>query len=192
MSTENLSPPKRRRKRKKDNKPKKENLRRMTPVELANMEHLYEFHPPVWITDTTLRKSPFVPQMGDEVIYFRQGHEAYIEAVRRNKIYELNPNKEPWRKMDLRDQELVKIVGIRYEVGPPTLCCLKLAFIDPATGRLMDKSFSIRYHDMPDVIDFLVLRQFYDEARQRNWQSCKSILTEFHMPLEDDLSFYWS
>ncbi|XP_047419828.1 bromodomain and WD repeat-containing protein 1 isoform X3 [Sciurus carolinensis] len=172
ISTENLSPPKRRRKRKKESKPKKENLRRMTPAELASLEHLYEFHPPVWITDTTLRKSPFVPQMGDEVIYFRQGHEAYIEAVRRNNIYELNPNKEPWRKMDLRDQELVKIVGIRYEVGPPTLCCLKLAFIDPATGRLMDKSFSIRYHDMPDVIDFLVLRQFYDEARQRNWQSC--------------------
>ena len=39
----------------------------MTPAELANMEHLYEFHPPVWITDTTLRRSPFVPQMGDEV-----------------------------------------------------------------------------------------------------------------------------
>lgn len=31
-----------------------------------------------------------------------------------------------------------------------------------------------RYHDMPDVIDFLILRQFYDEARQRNWQACKS------------------
>lgn len=107
-------------------------MRRTTPAELADTEHLYEFHPPVWITDTTLRKSPFVPQMGDEVraetsqsvcrkakllllrgflvnkrfplqvIYFRQGHEAYIEAVRRNNIYELNPNKEPWRKMDLR------------------------------------------------------------------------------------------
>lgn len=45
---------------------------------------------------------------------------------------------------------------------------------------------------MPDVIDFLVLRQFYDEARQRNWQSCKFILTEFYMPLENDLPFYWS
>lgn len=44
-----------------------QSLQRMTPAELANMEHLYEFHPPVWITDTTLRKSPFVPQMGDEV-----------------------------------------------------------------------------------------------------------------------------
>ena len=34
---------------------------------------------------------------------------------------------------------------------------------------------------MPDVIDFLVLRQFYDEARQRNWQSCKSVLIGFYV-----------
>lgn len=32
---------------------------------------------------------------------------------------------------------------------------------------------------MPDVIDFLVLRQFYDEARQRDWQSCESVLISF-------------
>ncbi|KAG8136513.1 hypothetical protein E2320_005088 [Naja naja] len=129
-----------------------------------------DFQPPDWITNIRLRRSPFVPQMGDEVIYFRQGHEAYIEAVRKNNIYELNPQKEPWRKMVLRDQELVKIVGMHYEVGPPTLCCLKLTLMDHITGQLQDKSFSLKYHDMPDVIDFLVLRQFHDEARQRNWQ----------------------
>uniref|UniRef100_A0A8B9FYF1 Bromodomain and WD repeat-containing protein 1 n=1 Tax=Amazona collaria TaxID=241587 RepID=A0A8B9FYF1_9PSIT len=165
VSAEKSSPPqRRRRKRRKKPKPKKQE-------EPVNLELSYDLHPPVWITDTALRRSPFVPQMGDEVIYFRQGHEAYIEAVRRNNIYELNPHKEPWRKVVLRDQELVKIVGIRYEVGPPTLCCLKLAFIDHATGKHTDRSFSIRYHDMPDVIDFLILRQFYDEARQRNWQA---------------------
>uniref|UniRef100_A0A8C8S822 Bromodomain and WD repeat domain containing 1 n=1 Tax=Pelusios castaneus TaxID=367368 RepID=A0A8C8S822_9SAUR len=173
VSAEKSSPPKRRRKRRKKPKPKKqeENVQNNTPTQPVNVDLLHDYHPPVWITDTALRKSPFVPQMGDEVIYFRQGHEAYIEAVRKNNIYELNPQKEPWRKMVLRDQELVKIVGIRYEVGPPTLCCLKLAFIDHATCKLSDKSFSLKYHDMPDVIDFLVLRQFYDEARQRNWQA---------------------
>ncbi|XP_075768112.1 bromodomain and WD repeat-containing protein 1 isoform X2 [Pelodiscus sinensis] len=173
ISAEKSSPPKRRRRRRKKPKPKKqeETVQTSTPTQSVNQDVLYDYHPPVWITDTALRKSPFVPQMGDEVIYFRQGHEAYIEAVRKNNIYELNPHKEPWRKMVLRDQELVKIVGIRYEVGPPTLCCLKLAFIDHATGKISDKSFSLKYHDMPDVIDFLVLRQFYDEARQRNWQS---------------------
>uniref|UniRef100_A0A8B9DMK2 Bromodomain and WD repeat domain containing 1 n=1 Tax=Anser cygnoides TaxID=8845 RepID=A0A8B9DMK2_ANSCY len=154
-----------------EKKKKKEKKAQTKKAGGVNSELSYDWHPPVWITDTALRRSPFVPQMGDEVIYFRQGHEAYIEAVRRNNIYELNPHKEPWRKVVLRDQELVKIVGIRYEVGPPTLCCLKLAFIDHATGKHTDKSFSIKYHDMPDVIDFLILRQFYDEARQRNWQA---------------------
>uniref|UniRef100_A0A8D2PL30 Bromodomain and WD repeat domain containing 1 n=1 Tax=Zosterops lateralis melanops TaxID=1220523 RepID=A0A8D2PL30_ZOSLA len=168
VSAEKSSPPKRRR-RKRRKKPKPKKVHGI--AQPMNLELSYDWHPPVWITDTALRRSPFVPQMGDEVIYFRQGHEAYIEAVRRNNIYELNPHKEPWRKVVLRDQELVKIVGIRYEVGPPTLCCLKLAFIDHATGKHTDKSFSIRYHDMPDVIDFLILRQFYDEARQRNWQA---------------------
>ena len=90
------------------------------------------------------------------------------------------------------------MVGIKYEVGPPTLCCLKLAFLDPISGKMTSESFSlksvppplisalltsvvfisrprvlcssltvrcsIRYHDMPDVIDFLVLQQFYNEA----------------------------
>ncbi|XP_030059699.1 bromodomain and WD repeat-containing protein 1 isoform X2 [Microcaecilia unicolor] len=129
-----------------------------------------DWHPPVWITDTTPRRSPFVPQMGDEVMYFRPGHEAYVEAVRKRGLYKLDPNKEPWKKMIIRDQELVKIVGIRYEVGPPTLCCLKLAFLDHVTRKLTDRSFSLKYHDMPDVLDFLVLHPFYEEARRRNWQ----------------------
>uniref|UniRef100_A0A670Z7S2 Bromodomain and WD repeat domain containing 1 n=1 Tax=Pseudonaja textilis TaxID=8673 RepID=A0A670Z7S2_PSETE len=162
ISIEKNSPPKKRRKRRKKYKPKK--------PESADQTLSSDFQPPDWITNIRLRRSPFVPQMGDEVIYFRQGHEAYIEAVRKNNIYELNPQKEPWRKMVLRDQELVKIVGIHYEVGPPTLCCLKLTLMDHITGQLQDKSFSLKYHDMPDVIDFLVLRQFHDEARQRNWQ----------------------
>ncbi|KAG7223050.1 hypothetical protein INR49_015939, partial [Caranx melampygus] len=135
-----------------------------------NREVSNEFRPSPWITDVIPRKSPFVPQMGDEVIYFRQGHEAYVEAVSRSELYPINLDKQPWKKMELRDQEFVKITGIKYEVCPPTLCCLKLTLIDHGTGKITDKSFSVKYHDMPDVIDFLVLRQSYDEALRRNWQ----------------------
>ncbi|XP_034556699.1 bromodomain and WD repeat-containing protein 3 isoform X2 [Notolabrus celidotus] len=135
-----------------------------------NREVSNEFRPSPWITDVVPRKSPFVPQMGDEVIYFRQGHEAYVEAVSRSELYPINLDKQPWKKMELRDQEFVKITGIKYEVCPPTLCCLKLTLIDNGTRKITDKSFSIKYHDMPDVIDFLVLRQSYDEALRRNWQ----------------------
>ncbi|KAJ4923250.1 hypothetical protein JOQ06_026355, partial [Pogonophryne albipinna] len=135
-----------------------------------NREVSNEFRPSPWITDVIPRKSPFVPQMGDEVIYFRQGHEAYVETVSRGNLYPINSDKQPWKKMELRDQEFVKITGIKYEVSPPTLCCLKLTLIDNGTGKISDKSFSVKYHDMPDVIDFLVVRQTYDEALRRNWQ----------------------
>ncbi|XP_068173110.1 bromodomain and WD repeat-containing protein 3 [Antennarius striatus] len=151
-------------------KAKNKSPRRPKPRPSINREVSNEFRPSPWITDVIPRKSPFVPQMGDEVIYFRQGHEAYVEAVSRSELYPINLEKQPWKKMELRDQEFVKITGIKYEVCPPTLCCLKLTLIDHGTGKITDKSFYVKYHDMPDVIDFLVLRQSYDEALRRNWQ----------------------
>lgn len=44
----------------------------------------------------------------------------------------------------VQEQELLKIVGIKYEVGLPTLCCLKLSFLDPDTGKLTGGSFSMK------------------------------------------------
>uniref|UniRef100_A0A673B6Y2 Pleckstrin homology domain interacting protein n=1 Tax=Sphaeramia orbicularis TaxID=375764 RepID=A0A673B6Y2_9TELE len=142
---------------------------------------LEEWLPSSWITDTVPRRCPYIPQMGDEVYYFRQGHEAYVEMAKQKKIYSINPKKQPWHKMELREQELMKIVGIKYEVGLPTLCCLKLSFLDPDTGKLTGGSFSMKYHDMPDVIDFLVLRQQFDNARRRQW----SIGDRFRSVIDD-------
>ncbi|CAM4677711.1 unnamed protein product [Leuciscus chuanchicus] len=151
-------------------KKKKPKEKRKRIPELQNQGlTLEEWLPSPWITDTMPRRCPFTPQMGDEVYYFRQGHEAYVEMAKKNKIFSINPKKQPWHKLELREQELLKVVGIKYEVGLPTLCCLKLAFLDPDTGKLTGGSFSMKYHDMPDVIDFLVLRQQFDNARQRNW-----------------------
>uniref|UniRef100_A0A4W3HKW1 Bromodomain and WD repeat domain containing 3 n=1 Tax=Callorhinchus milii TaxID=7868 RepID=A0A4W3HKW1_CALMI len=153
-------------------KRKKPKQSKQKPSELRAVEGepAEEWIPPAWIRDAVPRRSPFVPQMGDEAVYFRQGHEAYIKAVKKAKIYSVHLQKQPWNKMELREQEFVKVIGIKYEIGPPTLCCLKLSLLDPITGKMSGESFSIKYHDMPDVIDFLVLRQFYDEAKNRNWQ----------------------
>lgn len=58
-----------------------------------------EFRPPDWLTDTKPRKTPYVPQMGDEVMYFRQGHSLYLQAVKRHNAYNVNPMKnQPWHK----------------------------------------------------------------------------------------------
>lgn len=44
----------------------------------------------------------------------------------------------------LQDQEFVKITGIKYEVCPPTLCCVKLSLIDHGTGKTTDRAFTIK------------------------------------------------
>uniref|UniRef100_A0A3B4UPP5 Bromodomain and WD repeat domain containing 3 n=1 Tax=Seriola dumerili TaxID=41447 RepID=A0A3B4UPP5_SERDU len=155
-------------KKRENEKKKKPKETKQKPSSLAGLD-AEEWLPPSWIMETIPHRSPFVPQMGDELIYFKQGHQAYVRAVRRAKAYSINPQKQPWNRLNLRDQESVKVVGIKYEVGPPTLCCLKLSFLDPVSGKMTNESFSL-YHDMPDVIDFLVLQQFYNEAKEHNWQ----------------------
>ena len=37
-----------------------------------------------------------------QLMYFRQGHQAYVRAVRRAKAYSINPQKQPWNKLNLR------------------------------------------------------------------------------------------
>ncbi|EGI63952.1 PH-interacting protein [Acromyrmex echinatior] len=126
------------------------------------------YRPSEWLTEVIPRKAPYYPQMGDEIVYFRQGHKFYLDAIRNKKIYELSPRCEPWTKINIRAQEFVKVVGIKYEIRPPRLCCLKLALMDE-DGRLSGQNFTIKYHDMADVLDFLVLRQTFDMALARSW-----------------------
>ena len=40
---------------------------------------------------TQPRRFPYLPQLGDKVAYFRQGHEFYLELVERNQIYGIPP-----------------------------------------------------------------------------------------------------
>ena len=77
---------------------------------------------------------------------------------------------QQWRnRSDLGNVELVKVVGMKYEIRPPRLCCLKLAVINQETNQLTGQKFSIKYHDMEDVVDFLVLRHLYDASVDVTW-----------------------
>nr|XP_022292305.1 bromodomain and WD repeat-containing protein 3-like isoform X1 [Crassostrea virginica] len=163
-------PPPPTRKKPSKNKRKKEKLvKKMEDI----TELPEEFRPPEWLTDVIPRKSPYVPQMGDNVMYFKQGHELYLQAVKKRNVYKVDTRKhQPWHSNpNLREQEHMKIVGIKYEVRPPRLCCLKMAYLDPETGKPTKNSFTVKYHDMPDVIDFIVLKQSYDTAMRRNWNA---------------------
>lgn len=140
----------------------------LIPPTAPNGEIPELYRPAEWLSEVIPRKAPYYPQMGDEIVYFRQGHQRYLEAVRLKKVYKLSHHSEPWNFRTLRDHEPVRVIGIKYEIRPPRLCCLKLAIIDEE-GNMTGTTFKIKYHDMPDVLDFLVLRQTFDLAVQRNW-----------------------
>ncbi|KAK6636696.1 hypothetical protein RUM43_010358 [Polyplax serrata] len=157
------SPPPRRK-----NKDTKESNSPMTST-VAVGEVPFEFQPPKWLSEVVPRKAPYYPQMGDEVMFFYQGYTYYLDAVRAKQVYKMAGRQG--LKLKLSEPTLVKVVGIKYEIRPPRLCCLRLAVLNDS-GSLTDSRqfFNIKYHDMPDVIDFLVLKQTYDTAIQRNWK----------------------
>ena len=128
-----------------------------------------EYRPPEWLTSTKPKKSPYVPQMGDSVVYFRQGHELYVDEVKKSGVYKIDEDSLPWKSCDIKVQEFCKIIEISIVIRPPRLVNLKLGVVnkynDP-TGV----EFDIEYHDMPHVVDFVILRQFYNKAIEKNWR----------------------
>ena len=105
-------------------------------------------------------------------MYFKQGHTGYISLVKQRKCYRLNMKEQQWRSSSsVGEVELVKVVGMKYEIRPPRLCCLKLAVLDRSTHELTGQNFSIKYHDMNDVVDFLVLRHLYESSMAAEWKA---------------------
>lgn len=60
------------------------------------------FRPSEWLTEVIPRKAPYYPQIGDEVVYFRQGYNLYFDAVKNKKVYSLSTRCEPWSKMEIK------------------------------------------------------------------------------------------
>ena len=46
-----------------------------------------QFIPSPWLAESIPRKSPFFPQIGDILMYFKQGHERYVDLVKERKAH---------------------------------------------------------------------------------------------------------
>lgn len=62
-----------------------------------------------WLSETRPRKSPYYPQMGDEIVYFIQGHQLYLDAVQLKHIYEISAKDLPWNKMPIRVSKIIDL-----------------------------------------------------------------------------------
>ena len=64
----------------------------------------------------------------------------------------------------------VRVVQIEFQIIPPRLVKLKLARLEWTTGKQMGPALYVRYHYLPAVPEFLVLKQIYDKSLRRSWR----------------------
>ncbi|VAH90333.1 unnamed protein product [Triticum turgidum subsp. durum] len=107
----------------------------------------------------------YIPQLGDEVMYLRQGHEEYVYKVQSSDNCPLN------RIRGLKAAELCKIKGLDYKPdrGSGESCCeLTIKFIDH-TSSGFGKEFVITLRELVTFPDFLVERTRFEATTTYNW-----------------------
>ncbi|KAM1723472.1 uncharacterized protein LOC126608456 [Malus sylvestris] len=123
-----------------------------------------------WLMLSTHEESSrYIPQIGDEVVYLRQGHQEYFDlgGLREN---------PPWRfiKGRIRAVEFCNVQDLEYSslAGSGDSCCkLTLQFVDPSSD-VYGKSFKVTLPEVTGFPDFIVERTRYDSSIERNW-SCR-------------------
>ncbi|XP_021609928.1 uncharacterized protein LOC110613189 isoform X5 [Manihot esculenta] len=108
----------------------------------------------------------YIPQLGDEVVYLRQGHQEYIESTNSSAT-------GPWSliKGYLGAVEICKVESLNYApaAGSGDSCCkIILRFIDPSSG-VFGKAFKLTLPELINFPDFVVEKTRYDAAISRNW-----------------------
>ncbi|XP_042509734.1 PH-interacting protein-like isoform X2 [Macadamia integrifolia] len=108
----------------------------------------------------------YIPQLGDEVIYLRQGHQEFMEKMH-------SAEAGPWIsiKGNVRATELCKVNELDYSTlaGSGESCCkITLEVID-STSSVFGRTFKLTLPELNDFPDFIVERTRYDAAIKRNW-----------------------
>lgn len=108
----------------------------------------------------------YIPQLGDEVVYLRQGHQEYLESIR-------DLNSGPWLsfKGQIRAVEFCSVESLKYSTlrGSGESCCkLVLKFIDPSSS-MSGRVFRLTLSELNNIADFVVERTRYEASILRNW-----------------------
>ncbi|KAM3715120.1 Bromodomain and WD repeat-containing protein, partial [Dirofilaria immitis] len=94
-------------------------------------------------------------------------HEFYLHAVEARGLYHVTHRLKPLAQLNA--EEFCIVEEIRYLRKPYRLTAVKLAQTN-AAGVRTGLVFSVKFHDMENVPDFIILRHLYDESVARRYQ----------------------
>ncbi|KAF5931439.1 hypothetical protein HYC85_032312 [Camellia sinensis] len=128
--------------------------------------HLRTSNGPNWLTLSHQEEGyRYIPQLGDEVLYLRQGHQEYLGTSCLSET-------GPWLffKNNIRAVELCSVNLLDYSTVPSgdSCCKITLEFIDRSSS-VFGKSFKFTLPELNNFPDFVVERTRYDAAVRRNW-----------------------
>ena len=125
-----------------------------------------DFLPSPWISSFERCELPYVPQVGDMVVYFPSGHHQFnaLESRKHSAISNI-----------VSSVQDAYVKEVRYIVGPPSFAELMLELYSP-TGRSTRRHITVRYYHRDDISDFIVLKPLYDYAVCQNWRNNGRVL----------------
>lgn len=66
---------------------------------------------PTWLTEDLPRRSPYFPQVADEIYYFEEGHEKFVELISESKYTPFAQSKLPYANKKLEIQVFMSAVS---------------------------------------------------------------------------------
>ncbi|KAJ2786540.1 hypothetical protein GGI15_001444 [Coemansia interrupta] len=143
------------------------------------------YRPTDWILATAPSTVPYRPQIGDFIVYFKEGHKDFWASPSR--CTKLSGKLLPYvTTPSLEVAAYGKVVGLRYAVGPPTYCTVKIQLLrhqsideldlePPGDHELSRRCIHVQYHDCDGVPDFLILYSRYRASLRRSLRSGDSV-----------------
>ncbi|KAJ2804409.1 hypothetical protein H4R20_002520, partial [Coemansia guatemalensis] len=147
------------------------------------------YMPTDWILATRPSTVPYRPQIGDIIVYFKEGHIDFWNSPSR--CMKLSEKLLPYVAVpNLPVAVYGKVVGLQYSVGPPTFCTVKVQMLqhqtvdeldleDPNKHELTRRFIQVQYHDCDGVPDFMVLYSRYRASLRQSLQAGDTVSVLF-------------
>ncbi len=136
----------------------------------------YFYYLKEWFTQTKPNKFPYFPQKDDEVVYIPYGHNIYNKEVQLIGYYKQS-NKSTLIRNHINDIVIAKVIRIAFIFRPSKLSAnresdsrLVRLCLQPIDTQKYGKLFYVTFHDIKDIIDFIVLRQVYESSIKEKWK----------------------